>query len=90
MYHWLKIYDSFEALENNVLADKTEVLVLKGERVCIAKGKGAFYAVQEKCPHNGASLQQGFCTGEEKLFVRYTVINSILRPEKQQPGAVLH
>ena len=67
MYHWLKIYDSFEALENNVLTHKTEVFVLKGERICIAKGKDAFYAVQEKCPHNGASLQQGFCTSDGEI-----------------------
>jgi len=67
MYHWLKIYDSLEALENNVLTHKTESFVLKGERVCIAKGKDAFYAVQEKCPHNGASLQQGFCTTEGEI-----------------------
>jgi 3-phenylpropionate/trans-cinnamate dioxygenase ferredoxin subunit len=67
MFHWFKIYDSLEALENNVLTNKTDMFILKGERICIAKGKDAFYAVQEKCPHNGASLRQGFCTPEGEI-----------------------
>lgn len=67
MFHWHKIYDNEEALQNNVLPNKVDVFVLKGERICIAKGKEGYYAVQERCPHNGASLSQGFCTEEGEI-----------------------
>lgn len=67
MHHWIKIYDSLQALENNITMNRSEVFMLKGEKVCVAHTKDGYYAVQDKCPHNGASLHQGFCTEQNEI-----------------------
>lgn len=67
MYHWLKIYDNLEAMKNNILMNKSEVFLLKGERICVSQSSSGFYAVQDKCPHNGASLSTGFCTDSNEI-----------------------
>ncbi|MFO0356139.1 MAG: Rieske (2Fe-2S) protein [Sphingobacteriaceae bacterium] len=67
MYHWIKIYDSKEAMQNNITLNRSEVFVLKGERVCISQTQEGFFAVQDKCPHNGASLSKGFCTEQNEI-----------------------
>lgn len=67
MHHWIKIYDTKAALENNIALNKSEVFVLKGEKICVAHTTDGFFAVQDKCPHNGASLNHGYCTEQNEI-----------------------
>ncbi len=67
MYHWIKVYENRSALENNIAVGRSEMLQLKGEKVCIAHTAKGFFAVQDKCPHNSASLSKGFCTEENEV-----------------------
>lgn len=67
MYHWFKIYDSLESLKNNITIGKTAVFNFKSEKICIAHTTEGVFAVQDKCPHNGASLSTGFCTEENEI-----------------------
>lgn len=63
--HWIKIFETEAALKNNVLPSKPYPLTVKGEKILLIYDQTTFYAVQEKCPHNGASLANGFCIGAE-------------------------
>lgn len=63
--HWIKIFDSAEALRNNVVSGKPYPMALRGERLLLVCADDSFYAIQEKCPHNGASLAHGFCDKAE-------------------------
>lgn len=67
MYHWVKIFESKEALENNVVLQGKYSLVAKGKKILLAQTTDGFYAVQDRCPHNGASLSGGYCTPEGEV-----------------------
>lgn len=41
---------------------------LRGEKICVTRTEKGFYAVQEKCPHNGASLSRGFCSNSNEII----------------------
>ncbi len=66
-YHWFKVFESEEALKNNIAPGRWEVFNLKGEKICLVHGIDGFYAIQEKCPHNGALLSHGFCTKDNEI-----------------------
>lgn len=61
---WYKLFDSVaEANANVALGAVTTVHVAK-KKICIAHTSEGFFAVNDKCPHNGASLGNGYCTAE--------------------------
>jgi 3-phenylpropionate/trans-cinnamate dioxygenase ferredoxin subunit len=41
--------------------------VFKNERILVTRTSQGLFAVQEKCPHNGASLLKGFCTKNNEV-----------------------
>ena len=43
------------------------VFELKGEKICVTRTDQGFFAVQDKCPHNGASLSKGFCSKQNEI-----------------------
>lgn len=43
------------------------VFELKGEKICVTRTQKGVYAVQDKCPHNGASLSKGFCSANNEI-----------------------
>lgn len=43
------------------------VLELRGEKICLTRSAKGVFAVQDKCPHNGASLSKGFCTAANEI-----------------------
>lgn len=40
---------------------------LKSERILVTRTQKGLYAVQDRCPHNGASLSKGFCTKNNEV-----------------------
>lgn len=62
--NWYKIFDS-EASANEFLAiGKVATIDCGKKRICLAHTKEGYFAVNNKCPHNGASLGNGYCTDE--------------------------
>jgi 3-phenylpropionate/trans-cinnamate dioxygenase ferredoxin subunit len=61
---WYKIFDSPEAAERMIPKGKVTTLSVGKKKLCIANAPSGFYAVNDKCPHNGASLGNGYCTNE--------------------------
>ncbi len=41
--------------------------VLRNEKILVTRTAKGLYAVQEKCPHNGALLSKGFCTKKNEV-----------------------
>jgi nitrite reductase/ring-hydroxylating ferredoxin subunit len=66
-YHWIRIFDSEDALENYIQKGTFLVLELRGEKICLTRTEKGIFAVQDKCPHNGASLSKGFCTAQNEI-----------------------
>jgi 3-phenylpropionate/trans-cinnamate dioxygenase ferredoxin subunit len=66
-HHWFKIFDSEDALKNCILPNTLVVFEFKNEKICVTQNANGFFAVQEKCPHNGASLSRGFCNVKNEI-----------------------
>ena len=52
---------------NNISANTFITFHLKGEKICLTRTDKGFYAVQDSCPHNGASLSKGFCSKQNEI-----------------------
>jgi len=61
---WYKLFDSLLAAETQVPVGRVTTVEVKRKKICVARTSEGFFAVNDKCPHNGASLGKGFCTAE--------------------------
>jgi nitrite reductase/ring-hydroxylating ferredoxin subunit len=62
--NWYKLFDSVEAGNQMVSIGNVTTLQVGKKKICIAHTAEGFFAVNDKCPHNGASLGNGYCTSE--------------------------
>jgi nitrite reductase/ring-hydroxylating ferredoxin subunit len=67
-YHWIKIFESQTEFENYVQLNTFIQFQLKGEKICVTRTSKGVYAVQDNCPHNGASLSKGFCSNNNEII----------------------
>ena len=56
---WLKIFSSEVEAKQRMAQKPLQLLILNGERICLAHTEQEFFAVQDKCTHNGESLSKG-------------------------------
>lgn len=66
-YHWIKIFESETEMVNNIPIGKTQTIVAKGNKICLAHSGSGVFAISDKCLHNGASLSQGHCTNDDLI-----------------------
>ena len=66
-YHWIRIFESEPEFKNYIQLGTMMVFELRGEKICITRTEEGAFAVQDKCPHNGASLSKGFCTEKNEI-----------------------
>lgn len=66
-YHWIKLFESEDALHNYIGLNTFVLFELRGEKICVTRNREGFFAVQDKCPHNGASLSRGFCNEKNEI-----------------------
>lgn len=66
-YHWIKIFENEDAMHNNLMLGKPQSMVIKGNKICVARTNEGIYAVADRCPHNGASLSHGQCTEKGEI-----------------------
>ncbi|MCW3085326.1 MAG: (2Fe-2S)-binding protein [Bacteroidetes bacterium] len=53
-----------EAATRMVAVGHVTTITVGKKKVCIAHTREGLFAVNDKCPHNGASLGNGYCTDE--------------------------
>lgn len=56
---WIKIADSGAQLRDKVHEGNPQLVIVRQTRICLANLQGTFYAVHDKCTHNGESLSKG-------------------------------
>jgi len=66
-YKWQKIFDSEEALMNNVPLYRATTILVFGRKVCLVHGSNGVFGMQDRCPHNGASLGRGACNEQNQI-----------------------
>lgn len=61
---WYRLFDSVVAAEQRLPVGRVMTIDAGKKKICIARTETGFFAVNDKCPHNGASLGSGYCTAE--------------------------
>jgi len=64
---WHKIFPSADAAKKQIPLNTAETIEVNGKRICVAHSSQGIFAVNNKCPHNGFSLGQGFCTDDNTI-----------------------
>jgi nitrite reductase/ring-hydroxylating ferredoxin subunit len=65
--NWHKIFESEGAAVMQVSVGTVQTITVAGKKICIAHTAEGLFAVNDKCPHNGASLSNGYCTKENSI-----------------------
>jgi len=68
---WIKIFPQEAAARANIQEHAPRLFIVGGQRICLSLHEGKFFAVQDKCTHNGESLSKDELTIEEKSFVLF-------------------
>lgn len=79
---WIKVFSHQEILTSDNFLKSVRV---SGKKLCMVKVEGSFYAVQNKCPHAGADLSQGWCS-EGKLVCPFHRHKFNLETGRGDPG----
>lgn len=64
---WYKVFDSIAAAELQVGLNTAQTIIVRNKKICFARTLQGLFAVNDKCPHNGASLGNGYCTAENSI-----------------------
>ncbi len=60
--NWVKLFPSMEAASNRLAVGRVTTMQVGKKKICLAHTAEGFFAVNDRCPHNGASLGSGSCT----------------------------
>lgn len=66
-FKWQKVAVSEKALLEMLSLHPIQLIIVFNKRLCLVKGTSGIYAVDEKCPHNGASLSNGMCNERNEI-----------------------
>lgn len=56
---WVKIFPSQKVADEKLQENKPQLLIVHDIRICLVKSKDHFFAVSDRCTHNGESLSKG-------------------------------
>ncbi len=56
---WVKIFSDAQEAKARIQPGTTKLLIVNQKRICLARVHDHFFAVQDKCSHNGESLSKG-------------------------------
>lgn len=56
---WVKIFSNPADALTKIKPGATQLLVVHQKRICLARIEDQFFAVEDKCSHNGESLSKG-------------------------------
>lgn len=64
---WIKIIGSFKELESRISLNSIHVFKAQGYDICVGRNSKGFYAIKDKCPHQGYSFKGGACSETDKF-----------------------
>jgi len=60
-YRWIKVYDFEINGPEPQQRGSTRVINIDGKRLCLARNDEGYFAMDNRCPHAGAHLGEGWC-----------------------------
>ncbi|MBX2961215.1 MAG: Rieske 2Fe-2S domain-containing protein [Cyclobacteriaceae bacterium] len=56
---WIKIFNNETEARTRLQSNKPQLVVIGEKRICLVLYNNQFFAVQDRCTHNGDSLSKG-------------------------------
>ena len=56
---WYKLFDTVEDAEKVMPMRSTRLILAGNRKICLARARDGFFAVEDTCPHLGESLSRG-------------------------------
>ena len=56
---WIKVFSTVEEARQKVKENKPQLLIIHGRAICLVIRGESFYAIENKCSHNGEQLTKG-------------------------------
>ena len=56
---WFLVFDSIETATNTLQLNKPVLIKADETKICLVRTNDGFFAIEELCPHLGASFSQG-------------------------------
>ena len=56
---WIRIFGSEQEAKNRIQKGEPQLVVIGKTRICLVRVEENFFAVGDKCSHNGESLSKG-------------------------------
>ncbi len=56
---WVKIFNTKAEAMARLTFNKPQLLIIRGNRICLVADAHRLLAVEDTCPHNGESLSKG-------------------------------
>jgi|SRR5690606_24410228 nitrite reductase/ring-hydroxylating ferredoxin subunit len=56
---WIKIFNTVEEAKTRLQNNKPQLVMIGEKRICLVLRNDQFFAVQDRCTHNGESLSKG-------------------------------
>lgn len=56
---WQLVFEDLSIVEKKITETLPVTIVIANKRICLGKHQGIFYAVEDTCPHQDASLGKG-------------------------------
>ena len=64
---WHRIFGSLAEAEEMIPLFHTDTVLAGSKKLCLAHTGDGFFAVNDRCPHNGFSLGKGWCTKDNTI-----------------------
>ena len=79
--NWFKTFPADVYTSSNFV----KLVVINNKKICVVKVDHEFFAIQNKCPHAGASLSSGICINK-KIVCPYHRFEYDLETGRGSPG----
>jgi nitrite reductase/ring-hydroxylating ferredoxin subunit len=56
---WIKIFSSSEETRQRLKEKIPQLLIVRGQSICLVMRDDSYFAAENKCTHNGESLSKG-------------------------------
>lgn len=66
---WYKVFENTEDIDRNIVLNQPITIEVGNFLVCLVKTEKGIFAVDDKCPHQGASLSKGNCNLQNNSIV---------------------
>ena len=63
-YEWIDITREMNFITFVLQQGKPAMISISGKNLCVVKSGSEYFGVNDKCPHAGASLSQGWCVNQ--------------------------